>query len=141
MDTPLTIWYCDVCGQPINDVSRGYLIWKSDENHRDHGFKIIHQRDCDRRDHGLSGALRDYLGPDGLARLLAMVSLGPLKGSQGLGVANMDEWVDLVRRLHTPHYEEARRKFREEAVRDAMSDANETYPYVQDSLKNIIQRY
>lgn len=142
MDTPLTCWYCDVCRQPIERAADGYVIWKSNTegDGKDHSFKLVHQGKCDLKDHGLSAALTDYLGHDGLAKLTAMLSTGPVMSQPTNGVRSLDEWVDLVRRLQTPHYEEARRRFHEEQIRDDLADSNELYPYMQVPLKSIIQR-
>jgi hypothetical protein len=142
MDKPLTQWYCDVCGEPIDTPDRAYVIWKSDpaDQHRDHSFKIIHQKRCDRDDHHLSAELKDFLGADGLAKLLSMVSYGPLKDSKSAGVKDMDEWVDFVRRCQIPYYEEARRRFHDPDIQEDLYDANEVFPYLTDSLKSIIKR-
>ena len=143
MDQPFTRFYCDVCGEPINDIGRGYVIWKTDkaDHYREHDFKIIHQKDCDLKDHASSTALSDMLGPDGLAKLLSFLSYGPLRdGSQQRPPKDMDEFVDLVRRLQSPHYEEARRRFGEDDVQADYADANEVYPYMQERLQAIIRR-
>jgi len=42
-------------------------------------------------------------------------------------VGDIDAYVDLVRRLQTPYYEEARARFGEEDVANWLSDANEHY--------------
>jgi len=141
MDTPLTIWYCDVCGEPITDPARGYVVWTHDHQGRDTGFKIIHQGKCDDSLNPSSCALPDLLGPNGLNYLLAKMSYGPLAtSSKPTGPADLDEFVDLVRRLQLPHYEEARRKFSSDAVKDHFSGSNEIRPYMQDALQIIIQQ-
>lgn len=144
MNKPLSTWYCDVCHEPIQDVEHGYVIWKSDESSRACHFKIIHQLKCDQNDYMSSAALKDFLGVDGLTKLLSMISLGPIKGANGDGpyrdVANLDEFVDFIRRVQTPFYEEARRHFSEHDLLEDYTDANEAYPYLQDSLKEIAER-
>jgi len=42
----------------------------------------------------------------------------------------LDEYVDLVRRVQTPHYEEARLRFSDEKTRHWLSDVNEYYPWL-----------
>jgi hypothetical protein len=87
--------------------------------------------------------LHDVLGPDGLAHLLYFLSIGPLKINAGSHtvprIADMDQFVDIVRRLQTPHYEEARRYFGASEVRDEYADSNEVGPYTQYALKRIIE--
>jgi hypothetical protein len=141
MDQPFRRFYCDVCGKPIDDLKRGYVIWKTDgPDHREHSFKIIHQKVCDQKDYGASMPLMDYLGPDGLSRLLAFLSYGPLAqtSEKEKGPADMDEFVDLVRRLQIPHYEEARRKFSDEKVQHYHQGNNQVAPYLGDSLRHTI---
>lgn len=144
MDKSLTRWYCDVCGKPIEDVQNGYVIWHPDHG-KAHGFKIIHQKKCDQKNHHASGPLGQFVGPDGLAYLLAKLSRGPLQetevsGSEG-GVANFDEYVDFVRRVQTPYYEEARRRFGNEDYRQSYANSNEVLPYLEKSLKSTIENY
>jgi hypothetical protein len=141
MDQPLTRWYCDVCGEPIERLKDGHLIWKADApSYKDHSFKIVHQRSCDLKDHEHSSPLSELVGVDGLANLLALVSLGPLKRSSIMGIKDMNEWVDVVRRLQTPHYEEARRRFNVPELMDAYADSNAVAPYLQRSLISMLQR-
>lgn len=70
--------------------------------------------------------------------LLSWLSDGPLKGGNSRSqVVNLNEYVDLVRRVQTPYYEEARPRFDEEKIRDAYGDANECAPYRPDNLREI----
>lgn len=145
MDTPLTRWYCDVCKKPIEDIDRGYVIWRSDEAGKDRDFKIIHQIDCDIDSFPSSLPLRDFLGPRGLVVLTSLLSPGPIKMHFGPGynrVADMDGLVDLMRRVQVPHYEEARhRLFSNEKYLDDNDDANEVGPYLVDQLRAALERY
>jgi hypothetical protein len=59
------------------------------------------------------------------------------ESSQARYVADLDQFVDLVHRLHTPHYEQARRNFTDPDIRDAFADSNEYVPYLQRSLRDI----
>lgn len=139
-EKPLTKWYCDVCGERIEDAKGGYVIWNSVEGH---GFKIIHQARCDHRDHRSSKALGEFLGTEGLAYLLSHLSAGPIQQSMGAGptqdLPNLDEFVDFMRRVQTPFYEEARRLFGTQRVMDDFSDANEYMPYCSDRLERMIK--
>lgn len=141
MDKSLIRWYCDVCGEPIEKVSDAYVVWGHNTKMADGGFKIIHKSRCDDNRLNASMALRDFLGVEGLNKILSMLTYGPLSGAAGQnpGVADMDEFVDLVRRVQIPYYEEARRRFGEQDVQDHWQGANEVRPYMQDALQAIIK--
>lgn len=140
---PLTKWRCDVCGNWIESVDAGYVIWKSRARYSD--FKVIHQTKCDRDDHHSSAALADFLGPRGATYMLSWLSPGPLIGDRddgtGNSVARLSEFVDLFRRLQVPYYEEARVHFSDPEVRRDHSDWHEYAPYVPESLKAIAENY
>jgi hypothetical protein len=140
MSTDIGPWYCDVCGELINDPDKAYVIWKSDEKSLYFDFKIIHKVKCDLKDHISSTALPEFLGADGLSKLLAMLSYGIVIVNQGIApppkIKNIDEYVDLIRRIQTPNYEQARSFFSEY---DA-DGANEFLPYTQKELLNITKR-
>lgn len=132
-------WICDNCKGIINNSKEGYVVWESDSNMLHHTFKIIHQGICDDGSFSNSLALDDFLGFDGLINLTAMLSSGPVKiniGQQsGNYVKNMDEYVDFLRRVQIPYYEQNRVNYTNPAYLSKHSDANELYPYVQDTLK------
>lgn len=144
VDKPLTTWYCDHCGEPINAIDDGYVIWHSRGGHaRD--FKIIHKVRCDVQDYESSMSLETFLGPNGLAWCLSMLSIGPIMlqrtkaKSDGDSLPERHQFVDFVRRVQMPYYEEARRYFTRPAVRVHHSDGNEVSPYVTTALKRIIE--
>lgn len=145
MDQPLVKWYCDSCGDVIEDVNGGYVIWEHTREGKLRGFKIIHQSRCDRHDYRASAALRGFVGPDGLARLLAFLSDGRLRAKAGqvsrCDIEDMDEFVDFFRRVQTPLYEEARRLFKDTDLRIDYADANETLPYTQVELDRMLAKY
>ena len=145
MDQPLTEWYCDVCGEKITNVKDGYVTWKSTAAHKAHDFIIIHQGKCDDQRNPSSNALEDFVGVAGLTYLLSMLSLGTVMHTQGQAphcrVADTDEFVDFVRRVQTPYYEEARRKFSSHRLLNHYAGANEVAPYQEQDLKYIIQTF
>src|SRR5262249_32907976 len=112
MTKPLTSWTCDVCGDVIERVEEGYVVWKSD-GAKAADFKIIHQGKCDheRDDHNASAALADFLGDNGLAYILSFLSAGPVQSALGrrphCEITDFDEFVDFFRRVQLPYYEEA----------------------------------
>lgn len=135
-------WICDKCGQEITGASEGYVIWKSDSENRDYGFRIIHQGECDDQVSEMSSALSDFVGEHGVQNLLSFLSVGKIRLESGqaprLGVKDLDEFVDFFRRVQTSNYEEARRYFRYSEVKDAYNDANEFVPYLPEELDHII---
>jgi hypothetical protein len=77
-------------------------------------------------------ALGEVVGCDGLARLLSMVKR-PIK--------DLDELLEIIRRLHIPHYEEAR-KYWGAAEEDGFFDgASEYWPYLQSSLERLVKQH
>lgn len=122
---PLRAWICDTCGDLITDPTKGLVTWRKASNNTDYDFKIVHKSirsdpepyNCD------PGAETGYiyhldieklLGVDGLTLLLSWISVGPLKGGGGTITTSkdLDSYVDLVRRVQIPYYEEARHSFR-----------------------------
>jgi hypothetical protein len=144
MDQPLAKWYCDKCGStvPRND---GYVIWKTNDDLKAFGFKIIHKTKCD-TDKGYiaSSDLEDFLGENGVAYLLSKLSLGTLikqlRKETFTQIQDFDEFVDFFRRVQVPYYEEARRYFKTELTRDQCSDWDETSTYFPEQLKKLIQQ-
>ncbi len=140
-----TIFYCDVCGEPLNSPDEGYVVWDMDENGVQSNFTIIHQSKCDDNKKMCSAPLNDFLGANGLARCLAFLSIGRVK--KGLGenetrdIADMTNFVDFIRRVQTPNYEAARRHFDNEDMINAYNDANEVAPYLPQELFLINQRF
>jgi hypothetical protein len=138
-------WICDVCGESIDNPKNGYVIWKKNQDMEGMSFKIIHNGKCDQEDHGSSTALPNFLGNEGLTKLLSMLSLGVVLINQGVEsrqkVENIDEFVDLIRRLQTPNYEQARKHFSNYEVLEDLQEANEVFPYTQETLKSIVERH
>ncbi|PCH49311.1 MAG: hypothetical protein COC22_06810 [Flavobacteriaceae bacterium] len=145
MDKPLTKWYCDVCGEKIENINQGYVIWKSTEDMKNQDYKIIHQTKCDIKAYPASAALEDFIGDEGLAYLLSKLSIGPIKEALSQGsycqIRNNDEFVDFMRRVQTPFYEEARRHFKNPDLLENYCDSNEVSPYCPSDLKQIIKNY
>lgn len=141
---PLTNWACDACGDAIDDPRRGLVAWRDDEEGRAIVFMIVHKnidgRSCDpgsEAGYRSSLDIAEFLGDVGQARLLAMLSVGRLLEGNVPGVADLDAYVDLFRRVQTPWYEEARGHWDDEATTYWLDDANEVYPYTPDVLEKI----
>lgn len=139
----LSRWICDACSKPIDSAEHGIVVFLRDARLDADHFRIVHKQsapgypNCDPQ--GSTGwvDLPRMLGVDGLTYLLSFLSAGPLKGPGGMGVADHDAFVDLVRRVQIPFYEEARSRFNEESVRDALGDANEVFPYLPTTLEGV----
>lgn len=76
--------------------------------------------------------------------MLSHLSVGPVKinlnETKELSIENIDEFVDLIRRIHTPIYEQVRQKFDDPAIFNDLYDCNEVSPYLQDSLKSLANK-
>lgn len=152
---PFQAWLCDVCGKPVTSESgEGIVTWRTDRaagSLEDYDFKLVHKtidsdpepKRCDPGNaQGFYGSLdlEKFVGADGLAMLLSWLSAGPIIGSgQASRVKDIDEFVDLIRRVQTPYYEEARLRFDESAVRERLDDSNEYYPYLPATLRSIAE--
>jgi len=142
---PLTVWKCDTCGDDISDPGIGIVTYRRDDQRRASDFRLVHKnidgRRCDPDNDGGfidSIELSGLIGADGLADLLSFLSAGPYSGRRGVvRVADFDGYVDLVRRVQTPGYEEARPFWRTEHTRELIGGANQTYPYLPDTLEQI----
>jgi hypothetical protein len=120
-----TSWICDVCGQPIRSAEHGWVEWvelpvPDGEPLRIRGIRLVHchsqsplgpgrcqydGRTESVRDGGAiaDDALTEFLGPDGLMQLLELLVE---HGDVDAGL------LELIKRLHIPGYEHARRHFR-----------------------------
>jgi hypothetical protein len=146
MTTPLTVWKCDTCGDDITEPGKALVTWR-EEDHRGYDFRIVHKnmdgRRCDpgaEHGFGLSTNLSSFLGADGLAYAMSLLSPGPIMGDTYVRVLDFNGFVDLVRRTQTPWYEEARRYWQNEHTQHWLADANEVAPYCPDVLKRIAKQ-
>jgi hypothetical protein len=141
MTTPLSTWICDYCHDEITDPTFALLAWQSPARGQAHDFRILHKgQKCDRDRSDNTLELHQVVGSGGMGPLLALLSQGRFFGpSSPAGAVNLDEWVDVFRRVQVPWYEEARQHFSNSAVRGEFADSNEVYVYEQESLKRIIE--
>ncbi|GEA17755.1 hypothetical protein [Moorella sp. E306M] len=150
--TPLRQWICDTCGEVIQKPEDGYVQFHQDENGNYDDFIIVHhysasplkgkfEKGCYRYDLDLD--LKHFLGEKGLVRLLSLIDVGQHINPKldKPRASNIRKWVNFVRRLQTPYYEEAR-LYWELAEQDGFFDgANEVWPYLPDTLKELIEKY
>jgi hypothetical protein len=143
---PLKQWICDVCGKLIETPEDGYVIWSDDKNSHYADFKIIHQGQCDKTPTSGSMSVPEFLGDNGCSNLLSFLSKGLIRVNHTevpstISPANIDDFVDLFRRLQTPFYEEARIHFDNSELFQEFREENDRYVYSEKNLRQIIKRY
>lgn len=157
---PLQKYICDYCGEIINSTEEGYVEWLSERDEKTgrskyHGFKIVHHRpDSPNKDEGgcyhythepgrQDVHLRHFTGEAKMAHILSLIDVGPYHdpGFRGPRVRDVREYIDFVRRLTIPYFEEARRYWHRAVEDGYFSDANEVWIYIPDNLRELIERY
>ena len=145
-------WICDVCGKIIETPEDGYVVWKwvcdNSENVAIEGkfeYRIIHggSQHCDKdRTYTLSSALSDFLGYNGLVKLLSMIDAGPMHMPVFRErITNIRDYLEFFRRVQLPYYEEARLLW-DIAYNDGFFDGgNEVWIYLPSTLEEIIKIY
>ncbi len=143
---PLTQWWCDTCGEPMN-IADGWLEW-IDPNNVPQGFRIVHNRaKCfhyTNHPHRSDNHLEYFLGPEGLQKFLSKLDVGPILNPENKWpgkIGDMPNFVDTIRRLHIPFYEEARRYFAEAQGDGFFDGANEVYVHLPSTCEALIERY
>lgn len=149
-----TWWVCDKCGGRINSERDGWVEWlnvpQSNSEWAARGLRLVHHTQASPlRDDGgcqydekrefqngratvADDSLEDYLGPDGLMQLLAMLSEGQLPKS---------EVIEMIQRLHIPGYEEARR-YMPRAIAEGSVEPNLPKGFHwQSDLERVIAEY
>lgn len=130
-------WYCDSCLSAISDASHGRIEWISlyagTPGGRD--LRLVHDlvdatrviggcqfnaREEFARDKGkVNGApLSEFLGPDGLMRLLGLMAVDGLP---------RDAVLEMIKRLHVPGYEDARSLLRSYVSESGMAVISRSY--------------
>lgn len=155
---PLKQWICDTCGELIPLPEAGYVEWLDDGAElgaRD--FYVVHhgpaspkhpQGHCyqhedhkDRRDLPVDR----FLGDAGLSYLLSFLDHGKEFDPKGKHPPRVKggnrEWVELVRRLHLPYFEEARQYFNEAKADGMIGDYGPDQFYDAEILKGVIKQY
>ena len=142
MNKPLQAWQCDECGGSVG-VADGRVVW-GQYTDPDFQFKLVHQDRCDDHQKDSSLPLKSFLGSDGLIALTCMLSYGLMHWSQTKrhfgDSPPLDIWVDFVRRMQVPYYEESRDAFRTPATWDCHAAWNEVAPYLQANLERLAKK-
>jgi hypothetical protein len=148
---PLKQFICDKCGGTINSPRDGWVEWleQGDDTmfNSQYGFKIVHANPkCyfypDPEFPGSLGMpLIDFTGASGYIWLLCFLDLGPLvmENYKGPRVRDMREFVELMRRLTLPYYEEVRQYAK--SLRSSENFVADDSFYEQENLKKIIEEF
>lgn len=135
-------WICDHCGDTIENPADGYVLWDRRQAGPE-GYRIIHQGRCDDSSYRSSMPLESFLGADGLTYLLSFLSVGPIRRALGdqssSAVRDIDSFVDFVRRVQIPGYEQARPHYADPDVQARYSDATEHFPYRQEAIDELLR--
>ncbi|MFF2532469.1 hypothetical protein ACFVS2_26740 [Brevibacillus sp. NPDC058079] len=137
---PLKQWYCDQCGNVIQNADDGYFEWKENDEGLNYGFRIVHFKACqyDERTFGADERVQDlqldeYIGHDGMVRLLDILATRNLK--------DKNELLEVFSRLQLPYYEEARTYF-EKALQDGyIEDIHDQGNKFSYNALEIIKKY
>lgn len=123
---PFKEYYCDKCGEVIENSESAYLQWKNKGGRHpdDEKFTIVHhpskdnKKNCQYKGHGdvSDGLLKDYEFGAGLPRLLQFID-------DDTAIDNK-EVTEIIARLNIPYYEEARRYHSENMHEETGVDLN-----------------
>ena len=141
---------CDTCGDVIESVNDGWIEWEgSYENDEavNKNFRICHhdmncQKLADHR-HCSDLPLSEICGEKTHAFLYTHLDVGPYhkKKYSKPTIVDFREYVELMRRLTIPYYEEARQWWSEATSDGYFSEANEESIYLPENLKRMIEHY
>lgn len=143
---PLKQFICDKCGELIKSPEDGWLQWLDIDpetgRNVDNNFIIVHHMPasplggnygCYHRSQHISDMHLEYfLGHNGLVHLLSLFDSK---------LNETKELIEIIRRLHIPHYEEARIYWKTATNDGFLDEADSEWPYLQDNLLEIINRY
>ncbi|HET7000504.1 MAG TPA: hypothetical protein VFI33_04320 [Puia sp.] len=151
---PLEQFYCDTCDMLIEKVDDGAVEWKDkseapEGRHLSGSFRICHNtktKNCyqpERTGYNNNSALSKFLGEEGYIQLLDFIDRGSRidKNYSGTRISDMREYVEFVKRLTIPHYEEARHYW-DEAQQDGFFDNIGEHKYfLKETLTELIEKY
>lgn len=147
---PHKAWNCDTCNKLITDPELGLVVWREDDQHKAHGFTVVHKNlhqddriGCDPGDTaGYTNSLEidAFIGDDGRARLLSYLHRGPLfEGTSESLISDHADYVDLFHRMQTPWYEEARPYFNSDHARELAAATGPTTLNSPKTLREIVE--
>jgi len=137
---PLEEFYCDTCRGLIEAKKVGYFVFDQDEDQKRHSFRIVHSQKSCITDLPSSLSLERITSDDGLGILMSWIHLGELEGNDTSEYRSNKEFAEVFKRLHLPHYEQARIYF-DRALSDGLLDGNSNAWHSPGTLQEIISRY
>ncbi len=153
---PLKQWVCDSCGEIINSAEDGWVEWLDGEEEFNscYGFKIVHNDGSSPR--GKGGCfhysekqgpsdiqLDHFMGDKGYVYLLSFLDWGPyvIPEYKGPRVKDIREFIEFMRRLTIPYYEEARMFFKEALADGDLDPSSVDMIYDPEDLKRIVDKH
>jgi hypothetical protein len=146
---PLQEWICDTYGDKLV-AEDGWIEWLDpvDEVQGAHAFRIVHcGGPCykhENHDACNDSHLDEFLGFNGLQKFLAMLDVGRVLDPTGNAIRSVPElrsFTDVIRRLHIPHYEEARLYFDTAIASGDFDSQNENSIFFAETCLAIIEQY
>lgn len=145
---PLKQWICDACGGIIEKSEDGWWEFIETKDNLVYGDRIVHcgnDSNCYYNEQALRGEgkivgslpLGQILGAGGLGHMLHRLELSQQVQGKTEERFNMQDYVDIMRRLYLPYWEEAR-LYWERARRDGFHDACD---FSEQELVRIINEY
>jgi hypothetical protein len=137
---PLEQFICDECGELINKIEDGWFEWIDNAGNPIHGFRIVH---ANGRSPRFKNGGNCYYPESFNISDLHLDSLTRIDGPALLlsffdrKLDDPKELAEIIRRLHIPHYEEARR-YLKRALNEGLIDSKEN---TQVDLKRVIAEY
>ena len=153
---PLKQWICDSCGEIINSAEDGWVEWLSGKETFDseYGFKIVHNNGSSPLGKGGCFHYREeecpsdlplthFMGDKGYVLLLSFLDWGPYVKPEyeGPRVKDLREFIEFMRRLTVPYYEEARMFFKEALADGDLDPSSVDMIYDPEDLKRIVEKY
>jgi len=156
---PLQQWICDTCGDLIQCPEDGWLEWIATSKVKPHGFRVVHNAKSSPYSHTYEGCRHyegvrgrkdmpfgRFVGPDGLGYITELLDWPdsmdtPDRVDNGTPGQHRHNIAELIRRLHIPHYEEARACWTVAEQDGYFRDGGGPWMYEQRTLKEIIDRY
>lgn len=147
---PLKQWICDVCGEIIESPKDGYVQFNRNKDGQYDDFIIVHHKTKSPRKHSANGCykyscdtdLTDFIGERGIIEALSLMDPGKYHMPTFKPfVSDIRKWLDFIRRLQIPHYEEARLYWDKAKCDGFIADANEIMIYTPRFLKSMIEKY
>jgi len=160
--TPLKQFTCDTCGQLIEKPEDGYVEWLSlkDENkgtYINSEINIVHQfMASPYKDSSAAGCyqhhqkrgrhdlpLTKFLGENNMAYILKFLDMGPYHDPESKGpyVNDIREYVEFVRRITIPYFEEARQYWGAAESDGFFGSPNEVWIYSPNILHELVEKY